>query len=68
MERFGKAKSEWGYIFISGMFFGLVHWWSSLAKTVATFIFGLIAARLYVWTKSLLPLIVAHIISDLEFL
>ncbi len=66
--RYGKSQGQWSYTIISAALFGLAHWEGGLAKIVTLFFLGMIAARLLIWTKSLIPLIAAHFVTDLVFL
>jgi membrane protease YdiL (CAAX protease family) len=57
--------AKWVFILVSSLLFGLIHWKSGLTNIVNAFFFGLVAARLYLWTNSLWPLMVAHFVVDM---
>jgi membrane protease YdiL (CAAX protease family) len=53
------------FCLLSSFLFGIAHWEAGLVSVVGTCVFGWVAARLYLWTKHLLPLIVAHFVVDM---
>lgn len=66
---FGEGQSaNLYYVLISSVIFGLSHWEGGLSKIAYMFILGVIAAKLFLWTRSLIPLIVAHFVSDIIYL
>jgi len=48
------------YCFVSAAYFSAIHWEGGLTLMITMFVWGFIAARLFIWTKDLRPLIVAH--------
>jgi len=58
-------KLEIVYIFITALVFASVHWENNLADIVSSFVYGVIAATLYLQYKNLIPIIFAHFTIDL---
>ncbi len=52
------------YILVTSVTFSTIHWTSGLHFLIPTFIFGLIAAMLYLNLKNLWPLVGAHFLYD----
>lgn len=59
-----KGFSMGGAIFLSSMLFSLIHWCQGPVQLAVTFLFGLVMAATYNWSRNLLPLIIAHILYD----
>ena len=53
------------YVVATAALFGLIHWGDGVPEVLATFVFGVGAAVLYLRLRNLWPLIAAHIIVDL---
>jgi membrane protease YdiL (CAAX protease family) len=53
------------YVLGTAIVFGLIHWGNGPHEVVATFVFGVVAAILYLRLRDLWPLIAAHTIIDL---
>ena len=60
-----ERKLELIYIFSTASIFALVHWENNLADIVSSFVYGVIAATLYLQYKNLIPIIFAHFTIDL---
>lgn len=56
------------FLLVSSAAFGAIHWEEGLARFASTAVVGFVAARLYLWTRNLWPLITAHAVVDLVFL
>lgn len=52
------------YMFWSPLLFSLIHWENGIANVFATYFLGLVSALLFVWTRNLWPLIIAHLFTD----
>ncbi len=52
------------YILASSTLFSLVHWEGGISNVLSTFVFGFIAAMIFLWVKNLWPLIIGHIYTD----
>jgi membrane protease YdiL (CAAX protease family) len=63
-----KQTAKWVFILGSALLFGLTHWKTGLTNMTNAFFFGLVAARLYLWTNSLWPLMAAHFLVDMAFI
>lgn len=61
-------RARVAFLVISATLFGLSHWEGGLAKTITMSLVGLLAARLYLWTKNILPLIVGHFAMNVLFI
>ena len=59
---------NWSYVLFSAILFTLAHSAISLAYLISIFMFGFIAALLYIEYKRLEPLIMAHFFTDMVFL
>ena len=62
IERF--TSSPLLYVLISSALFASYHWAGGLRNVVTSFAVGLALASLYLWTRKLLPLMVAHTVFD----
>lgn len=63
----GADHSRWAFMFTSASLWAVAHWERGVAFTVQMLIVGLIAARLYLWTRNIWPLIVAHFVAGIVF-
>lgn len=52
--------APWIFIGTSALLFGFSHWEGGVTQVTCTLILGGIAAKLYLWCRSLWPLIIAH--------
>lgn len=60
-----EKKFDFVYIFTTALLFTVVHWENSAADIVSSFVYGVIAATLYLQYKNLIPIIIAHFIINL---
>lgn len=58
------ASPKLFYLTVSPVFFSMVHWENGVANIVATYIFGVILAIIFLSMKNLWPLITGHIFTD----
>jgi membrane protease YdiL (CAAX protease family) len=65
-RRFPNALPRKSYILGTAALFGLIHWGNGPHEVMATFVFGVLAAILYLRLRDLWPLIVAHAAIDIH--
>jgi membrane protease YdiL (CAAX protease family) len=63
-HRYPNAVPRRTYLFGTALCFGLIHWPNGPHEFVATFVFGLLAAAIYLRLRDLWPLVAAHILID----
>ena len=56
------------FLLTSAIAFGAIHWEGGLSKLIATTLVGLVAARLFLWLRTVWPLIFAHAMVDFLFI
>jgi hypothetical protein len=59
------AASSWGYLVLSPVLFGLIHWESGPAMVIATTVFATFMVGLYRSTGTIWPAIAGHVTVDL---
>ena len=64
-RQFPNQVPRRAYVLGTAAAFGLIHWPNGTHEVLATFVFGLLAASIYLRLRDLWPLIVAHALIDL---
>ncbi len=64
-RRFPGAVPRVAYVVVTALLFGAVHWTNGPHEFIGTFVFGLLAAAIYLRLRDLWPLIAAHAVIDL---
>jgi membrane protease YdiL (CAAX protease family) len=63
--RFGDTRAiRWIWIAVTSILFGLAHWENGTPDVLAAGVFGIGAAVLYLRLRSLWPLVLAHVVTD----